>query len=110
MVMQDKEPDIESTINQLLVRQVDKVNMDELRQKLTIHFNDLISNNFEKLVQLLYRLDINEKKLKSVLENFPDRNAGEMIAELVIERQMQKLKTRKESKRSEGEISEDEKW
>jgi hypothetical protein len=48
--------------------------------------NDLIKEDFSKLVQLLYRIDVSEVKLKNVLKEHPNQDAGKLIAQIVIER------------------------
>ena len=42
--------------------------------------NELIKEDFSKLVQLLYRIDVSEAKLKSILQANPNENAGKLIA------------------------------
>ena len=89
----------------------ENISLDELRQILSEYINPLISNNFNKLISILYRLDINESKLKQLLLDNPSGDAGKIIADLIIERQMQKIKSR-QSFRQKGEnnIDENEKW
>ena len=87
----------------------DNISLEELKEKLAGHINHLINHDFEKLVSLLYRIDVNENKMRNVLDNKEGENAPMLIAELIIERQLQKLKSRKESK-SNNEIPDDEKW
>jgi hypothetical protein len=48
--------------------------------------NELIKNDFSKLVQLLYRIDVSEAKLKNILQAHPNEDAGKLIAEVVVER------------------------
>jgi hypothetical protein len=48
--------------------------------------NNLIKEDFSKLVQLLYRIDVSEAKLKNVLKEHPNEDAGKLIAQIVIER------------------------
>lgn len=48
--------------------------------------NDLIKEDFSKLVQLLYRIDVSEEKLKNLLKEHPNEDAGKLIAQIVIER------------------------
>ena len=48
--------------------------------------NELIKNDFSKLVQLLYRIDVSEAKLKNILQAHPNEDAGKLIAQVVIER------------------------
>lgn len=71
--------------------------------------NDLINNDFQKLVAILYRMDVNETRLKQLLNENPGTNAGIIIAKLMIERQAQKIKSRQTYKPDEN-ISDDEKW
>ena len=79
------------------------------KQMLADKINELINNDFQKLVSILYQIDISEAKLKHLLKENPNINAGIIIADLMIERQLQKLKSRQQYKRDEN-ISDDEKW
>ncbi len=58
---------------------------------LAAQINYLIDQDFQQLLFLLYKVDVDEKKLKRVLQEKKDENAGLLIAQLVIERQKQKL-------------------
>jgi hypothetical protein len=82
----------------------------ELKEKLSLHINYLIEHNFQKLVSLLYRIDISEPKLKKLLNDHPGTDAGNIIAELIIERQQQKIKSRQQFSRRDNDIDENEKW
>jgi hypothetical protein len=72
--------------------------------------NHLIRTDFQKLVWLLYRVDVNEKYLKEVLRDNPGKDAGDMIATLILQRQAQKIKSRQENNRDENNISGEERW
>lgn len=85
------------------------ISFDEIKAQLADHINDLIRDDFQKLVGILYRIDVSESKLKQLLKENPDTDAGIIITDLIIERQLQKIKSRKEYKRDEN-ISDDEKW
>jgi hypothetical protein len=83
---------------------------DQLLDILAAHINDMIDHDFNRLVNVLYRIDVNESKLRQMLnENAHD--TGRVIAGLIIERQLQKIASR-ESFRTNNErsIDEDEKW
>ena len=68
----------------------------DLESKLAIYINELIDKDFNKLVNLLYRIDISEQKLKIALQNEDKTiSSGKIIAKLIIERQLQKLEFRK---------------
>lgn len=77
------------------------LNEELLIQQLADYINNLILTNFERLVQLLYRIDVSEAKLKYLLKENPGEDAGRIIALLIIERQIQKIKFKKEMSESE---------
>lgn len=77
-------------------------------ESLAAYIDQLINHDFSKLVQLLYRMDISEKKLKQTLAT-SQTDAGVLIAKMMIERELQKIKSRKEFKKR-SDIPEDEKW
>lgn len=81
---------------------------DWMRALATV-INHLIQADFTKLVNILYRLDISEPRLKQVLQQEADTNAGELIAALIVERQLEKLNTRNRYRAS-NDIPDDEKW
>ncbi|HXD76335.1 MAG TPA: hypothetical protein VN616_00935 [Puia sp.] len=57
--------------------------------------NDLINTDFTGLVQILYRIDVSEERLKKILRENRGIDAGLLIARLMIERQWQKIETRR---------------
>lgn len=108
--MQGNNDNTDILLQELARLKENAISVEETRQKLSIYLNDLINHDFEKLVQLLYRLDIDETKLKSTLQNFPQQDAGIMIADLIIERQLQKIKSRRQFNQRDNDIDENEKW
>lgn len=79
------------------------------REKLAEYISELIDQNFEQLVLLLYRLDVNEKKLKSLLAS-ANTDSAILIVDLIIERQLQKIHTRKQFSKPAEDIPEVDKW
>jgi hypothetical protein len=69
--------------------------------------NELIKEDFSKLVQLLYRIDVSEAKLKNILEANPNENAGKLIAEVVIERLAATKKARESFSTKSSSIEDD---
>jgi hypothetical protein len=53
---------------------------------LIAYTNDCIQHDFNKLVQLLYRIDVSEEKLKYILQLNPDEDAAKLIAAVIVER------------------------
>ena len=88
----------------------DKISYEELQKLLSDHINHLIKNDFEKLVGYLYRIDVNEQKLKDLLHQYSDEDAGKIISQLIIERQEQKIRSRQQFSQRDNDISEEEKW
>ena len=86
----------------------EKRSMEELKLLLTGYLNHLMSNNPDKLVSILSRVDVSEKMLKANLQN-QEENASSIMAQMIIDRQLEKIKTR-ERYRSNDDISEEEKW
>jgi hypothetical protein len=87
------------------IETIEQLNENELTEAI----NYLINTDFEKLVFLLYRIDVSELKIKSLLENTSITNAGELIAQAIIARLAEK-KASREKYKQEGEISEEDKW
>ena len=79
------------------------------RKKLVRFISDLINHDFPRLVQLLYRVDINEQKLKRVLKENSETDAAELITDLVISRQQEKRLSR-EKNRGNKDIGDEERW
>ncbi len=101
---------IQSVNSYLLLQLPETITAEELQQELAAFVNSLINTNFEKLISLLYRIDISEIQLKELLKNNEDKNAGDIIAALIIERQQQKIKFRQLFSQDNDNISEEEKW
>ena len=68
--------------------------LDELREKLEKIVAYLLDNEFERLLNAMYRLDINEDKFKIALSGMGAKAISEEITDLIISREIQKLKTR----------------
>ncbi|MGQ0738936.1 MAG: hypothetical protein ACT4OJ_07760 [Bacteroidota bacterium] len=82
---------------------------EEFKQHLAAHINHLINHDFEKLIWYLYRIDVDENKMRDLLEKEEGENAAGLIADLIIERQLQKIKSREQTK-NDSDIPGDEKW
>ncbi len=88
----------------------DEISMDELRIQLSNYINQLIQTDFQKLIFCLYRIDVSEIKLKQLLQQQPNEDAGKIIAALIIERQLQKIKSRQQFSQQDDDFTEEEKW
>jgi len=91
------------------LEEVNKTNED-IRNLLAQRINQLINGDFHRLIATLYRIDVDEAQLKKLLQDYPTMDAGGLIADLVIERQLQKNKSRQEFRQRDQDIDESEKW
>ena len=89
---------------------LDLENINKLsKQDLANVINNLIEEDFYALIQVLYRLDIDEKLLKQTLHDNKEEDAGLMIADMIIQRQIQKEAFKKQF-RQENDIADEDKW
>jgi hypothetical protein len=72
-----------------------------IREKLAVMIAHLMETNLEKLCQAMYRLDVSEARFDRVMNEKPVEEIPYAIADLIIEREMQKVKTRMMYKRGE---------
>jgi hypothetical protein len=80
------------------------------RQLLVDQINKMLQHDFEKLVSTLYRIDVDETKLRLLLDRNTGQDSAEIITDLVIERQVQKIKSREQFRGTNENISDDDKW
>ncbi len=81
----------------------------ETRLKLISLINELINTDFNALLQLLYRIDVDEKNISRLLKVRPDTDAALIIADLIIDRQLRKIATKKQYRNRNDEDT-DESW
>lgn len=71
-------------------------------EQLSAYLNELINQDFNAVVQILYRMDVSEEKLRQKLANpLPYETAGSILAHLLIQREMEKMKWRERYKNGE---------
>lgn len=80
----------------------DVENLNQLKAFLSEKLKDMLDNNFDLLVNTLYRIDVNEEKLTELFGSKNRTYIPEALADLIIERQIQKIHFRKKYK--EGKI------
>ena len=85
------------------------ISEENLLQRLSEFINHLIQTNFQKLVLILYRVDISENKLKQLLQTESGEDAATIIARLIIEREIQKINSRNLFSHK-NDICDEEKW
>lgn len=71
---------------------------------------ELIERDFRQLVNILYQIDVNEQRLKRLLKENEGKDTAAIIAALIIERQREKIKSRREAKHFDNPNDTEEKW
>lgn len=72
---------------------------DQIFYSLKNLINHLLDHDMEKLLQGLYRIDINENKLKAILHDEAPEHIAESLTRLILERVHQKALTRMKYKK-----------
>lgn len=86
---------IEAFASYDFVNLLDRFSEEDLLQKLTVCVDELINTNFERLTLILYRIDVDEFKLRKTLENAHEgETSAALIARLMLDRQLQKKEFR----------------
>ena len=104
-----QDPAISSAANQLEVV-IGEEQFANAIDRMAAKINELIETDFNRLVSILYRLDINEIKLKQLLKQYEGTDAGSIIAAMMIEREREKIRSRQQFKQRNEDISDEEKW
>ena len=82
---------------------------NDLLEKFAESISYLLQHDFDKLIYILYRIDVNENKLKATIKENPSRPEY-VIAKMIIERQIEKINSRERNKNNFSSESEEEKW
>jgi hypothetical protein len=78
-----------------LIPSTDLTSLEDFRKYLTEKLKFLLDEKFDTLVNILYRIDISEKKLNQLFSGNNRNSIPSVLADLIIERQLQKIKLRK---------------
>lgn len=78
-----------------LLNNADIKNLEELKEYLSVQVKILLEEKYNSLINILYRIDIDDRKIEEVLSNKKKENIPDLIAGLIIERQLQKIHYRK---------------
>lgn len=68
--------------------------LEDLKKALSMRIGELLDKNVERLLSMLYRVDLSQKKLDEIFQHDSKKDIAERIAEAVIERQLKKIETR----------------
>jgi hypothetical protein len=80
---------------------------EEIIKQIGIRVEVLLKRGHGSFFQLMYRLDVSEKDLSTVID---DDDAPYKIARLIYDRQIQKIKSRQQHKKDKPDIEKDLEW
>ncbi|MEW6195389.1 MAG: hypothetical protein AB1521_09550 [Bacteroidota bacterium] len=75
--------------NQLPVQ----TDMEAIRQHLTERIREMMVRNYERFLNSMYRIDVSETKVSQILRSKDKLSIPGQLADLIIERQLQRIKT-----------------
>jgi hypothetical protein len=64
---------------------------DELFAQLSVYIENLLNNNYEKLMSLLYQIDVSQKELVKPDPNKKFETVPEVITHKILERELKKV-------------------
>lgn len=94
--------DFVKTNSTSLIPNNDFEKLEEFKKYLTEKIRDMLDNNYNLLINTLYRIDISEIKLAELFSSKNRESIPQRLAELIIERQIEKINYRKQYR--EGKI------
>jgi hypothetical protein len=89
-----------------------RLSRSELEAALCTRIGWLLQHDFHRLIFLLYRVDISEKKIREVLTTSQGEDSAPLFTKLLLERLAEKARTRQDFARRRGnnETDDEEKW
>lgn len=70
-------------------------NMEDLEQYLTAEIVYMLQYEMEKLLSLLYRMDVKEQYVKAAFAQNDPKQIAPLLAKQIINRELQKIESRK---------------
>ena len=89
---------------------IEREPVERIHGQLISLINELINKDFQALVQLLYGIDVDEKKIRHSLDQNSDIASASILADMIIERQLQKIKSRDDFNKNNGHRNDEERW
>ncbi|KAB2846209.1 MAG: hypothetical protein F9K45_02340 [Melioribacteraceae bacterium] len=69
--------------------------IEALKEHLSKKVAEMMEKDFDRFLNNMYRIDVSEIKVRTVLKESPFVTIPEKLAELIIERQLQRIKTQR---------------
>lgn len=88
----------------------DMISYEQIIDTLAGCIRPLLDKDFTQLINILYRVDVPEKKVADRIHLHPDKDAALLIADLILERTLQKIQSRQQFSNRSTNIPEEDKW
>src|SRR5690606_6572439 len=88
--------DFLATSSKSLIPNKDYEDLEKFRQYLIEKLRDMYDKNYDTLINTLYRIDVSEAKLSELFSSINKEFIPEKLADLIIDRQLQKIRFRKQ--------------
>lgn len=77
---------------------IQRMTLDDVLAFVAVHVDRLLKDSPGLLMSILYRIDVPERRVRDVFESAPYDNLAVQLADLMIERELQKVRTRRDIK------------
>lgn len=78
--------------------------VDDIRKMLAAKLDEMMQTKMEQLVSILYRIDVSQSKLDNIFSTGTREEIPFFLADAIIERQLNKVKTRHQYKNRDPEL------
>lgn len=93
----DNESRLLAIISESLNKDEQNIDWAAFQQQLTLFLDEMVTVDFNRVLSILYRIDVSEVKVKKALnENPENKSVGTILAGLIVERQKEKIRFRKQ--------------
>lgn len=86
--------DLQLDEQESLITDDESIDLSTLHERLSKMVAYLMENDMHRLLNAMYRLDVSEAKFHNAMQSLSKEEAAIRIADLIIEREMQKVNTR----------------
>jgi hypothetical protein len=90
---------VSKDINKIGINDLPEANglhsLNELKKYLTVKISELLDTNYSELLNALYLIDLDERRLHDLFSGKNREVIPQVLADMIIERQVQKFNNRK---------------
>ena len=74
----------------------------ELKRRIAEYLKPMLKGNLDKLLQILYRIDVHDTHIKEALKLDRDSTSANLLAHAIVERQIKKIQSQQYYKEQGG--------